>query len=226
MTEFDLNQLSKSPVFEHIKKEDLPNVLSCLKATRQSYDKGNILRSEDLHSRIGIVLEGKLAIHKFIDDGMVQIKVLELYEIFGHEYALAGLESNLYCLIAQKESTVVYFDGKKLISDNIVNCRFRSQINVNLLKELARDNLKTRQQLEFREIKSLKMRILDYLQGQKIQEGPIKIKFNRNELAEYLGVSRPALSKTLAILKEEGVLDYKKNTFIMPSTTISSVSKK
>jgi Mn-dependent DtxR family transcriptional regulator len=34
---------------------------------------------------------------------------------------------------------------------------------------------------------------------------------NRNQLADFLNVSRPSMSREMAKLKEEGVIDYKKN---------------
>ena len=36
---------------------------------------------------------------------------------------------------------------------------------------------------------------------------------NRNELAEYLNVSRPSMSRELARMKKEGLIDYYQNSF-------------
>ena len=40
-----------------------------------------------------------------------------------------------------------------------------------------------------------------------------EIEFNRQELADYLSVERSALSAVLSKMKEEGIIDYYKNTF-------------
>lgn len=42
---------------------------------------------------------------------------------------------------------------------------------------------------------------------------PITIPFNRDELANYLSVDRSALSRELANMKKENIIDYHKNVF-------------
>ena len=39
------------------------------------------------------------------------------------------------------------------------------------------------------------------------------VPYNRNDLAEYLGVDRSVLSRELSKMKKEGILDFDKNTF-------------
>ena len=39
------------------------------------------------------------------------------------------------------------------------------------------------------------------------------ISFNRNELAEFLHVSRPSMSRELSRMKEEGMIDFHQSTF-------------
>ena len=40
-----------------------------------------------------------------------------------------------------------------------------------------------------------------------------KIPLKRNELAEYLHIQRPSLSRELANMKDEGIIDFKGNNF-------------
>ena len=35
-----------------------------------------------------------------------------------------------------------------------------------------------------------------------------KLGINRNEMAEYLNVSRPSMSREMGVMKEEGIIDY------------------
>ena len=48
---------------------------------------------------------------------------------------------------------------------------------------------------------------------QKAGSTTFRILPNRNELAEYLNVSRPSMSRELARMKEEGLIDYYQNSF-------------
>ena len=40
-----------------------------------------------------------------------------------------------------------------------------------------------------------------------------EIPFDRNDMATYLGVNRSALSRELAHMREEGIIDFHKNQF-------------
>ena len=43
----------------------------------------------------------------------------------------------------------------------------------------------------------------------------IHIPFNRQELADYLGVERSALSREMGRMKDEGIIDYNKQNIIL-----------
>jgi CRP-like cAMP-binding protein len=69
--------------------------------------------------------------------------------------------------------------------------------------------------IEYFAIKSVTGKICAYLYDQyKLNGGPLfDIPFDRNELADFLNVSRPTLSRELAKLKEQGIIDYYLNSF-------------
>lgn len=62
---------------------------------------------------------------------------------------------------------------------------------------------------------SLKERIanwlLDCLEGSDGDDDTVYLKMGREELADFLGVARPSLSRALMRLKEEGLIDVEKN---------------
>ena len=58
-------------------------------------------------------------------------------------------------------------------------------------------------------------KLLSYLSQQALQRGSrtFEIPYNRQELADYLGVDRSAMSSELGRMKAEGILNYRKNWF-------------
>ena len=64
-------------------------------------------------------------------------------------------------------------------------------------------------------IKGIKEKLAAFLLNMQKESGnkQFTINMNRNELAEYLNVSRPSMSRDLSSLKAEGIIDYHKNTF-------------
>ena len=63
--------------------------------------------------------------------------------------------------------------------------------------------------------KTLRSKILAYLEQEARNQGSrqFTIPFNRTDLANYLDADRSALTRELARMKEEGLVDYNKNTF-------------
>ena len=63
--------------------------------------------------------------------------------------------------------------------------------------------------------KTIRGRLLSYFSEQAVKGGSLKftIPFNRQQLADYLGVDRSAMSNELSKMQSDGILDYEKNTF-------------
>ena len=63
--------------------------------------------------------------------------------------------------------------------------------------------------------KTTREKLLSYLSQQALLRGgrEFEIPYNRQELADYLGVDRSAMSSELGKLRAEGVLDYRRSWF-------------
>ena len=67
--------------------------------------------------------------------------------------------------------------------------------------------------------KTIRERLLAYLSYQELLIGSpeITIAFNRQQLADYLSVDRSALSKEIGKMQKDGLLEVKKNEFVLKS---------
>ena len=65
--------------------------------------------------------------------------------------------------------------------------------------------------------KSIRGKLLSYLSFQAIRQGSYRfeIPFNRQQLADYLGVDRSALSNELSKMARDGLLSYERNLFTL-----------
>ena len=84
------------------------------------------------------------------------------------------------------------------------------------MKQLKKNILLT-QKIEHITKKSLKEKIISFLSAEalKNKSNSFDIKFDRQELADYLSVDRSALSRELSTLKKQKILDYNKNHFTL-----------
>ncbi len=63
--------------------------------------------------------------------------------------------------------------------------------------------------------RTIRDRVLSYLSAQSREHGSahFTIPFDRQQLADYLGVERSALSAELGKMKKEGLISFRKNEF-------------
>lgn len=54
-----------------------------------------------------------------------------------------------------------------------------------------------------------------YMQSQKNGSSEFDIPFNRQQMADFLAVDRSAMSKELGKLRDEGILEFKRNHFYL-----------
>ena len=64
---------------------------------------------------------------------------------------------------------------------------------------------------------AIRGRLVTYLSAQALEQGSssFSIPFDRQQLADYLGVDRSALSKELGRMRDEGLLETRKNHFLL-----------
>jgi len=67
--------------------------------------------------------------------------------------------------------------------------------------------------------KSMRDKLLSYLSEQAMVNGNshFTIPFDRQQLADYLGVDRSALSNELSKMQKDGLISFKKNEFTLTS---------
>ena len=85
----------------------------------------------------------------------------------------------------------------------------------NLLALSAQKNLTLSRKIFHTAPKTIRGRLLSYLSDQAVRAGSrsFSIPFDRQQLADYLGVERSALSHELGKMRREGLLRFRKNVF-------------
>ncbi|MBO6256868.1 Crp/Fnr family transcriptional regulator, partial [bacterium] len=107
-----------------------------------------------------------------------------------------------------------------LISDRISNpcpngCVFHKQLINNLLHILAHKNVNLTQKIECMSKRTTKEKLLTFLTLESIKQNSKEfyISYDRQSLADYLGVERSAMSAELGKLRKDGVIECEKNWF-------------
>ena len=86
-----------------------------------------------------------------------------------------------------------------------------------MLGILAMKNFMLNHKIDCLSKRTTRERILTYLsfQSKNAKSNSFTIPFNRQELADYLCVDRSAMSSELGKMRDEGILEFSKNKFIL-----------
>ena len=185
--------LKRSKLFSGVGEDDITTMLSCLGARLRTFKKGEYVLRQGEH----------------LDD------ILVLGEIFGEAYVAPESGTLLNDVVALEDSSVFFFDVKRVITTCSSACRFHTMVVQNLFFAISEKNRGLVQKLNYMSRRTTREKLLSYLSEEaKKQNSPyIEIPFNRQQLADYLSVDRSAMSNELCKMRDEGLLEFEKNRF-------------
>lgn len=211
--------LKQTKLFSGIGDDEISSMLSCLGASFRAYKKGEfVLRQGERLSEIMVLVKGNLHIQS--DDYWGNRSILgEICagEMFGEAYATPESGALMNDVVAVTDSAVVAFDVKRIITTCSSACRFHTIVVQNLFFAISEKNRKLVQKLGILSKRSTREKLISYLSEQaKKQNSPsFSIPFNRQQLADFLSVDRSAMSNELCKMRDEGMIRFEKNRFVL-----------
>ena len=209
--------LTNTMLFRGTSAEEAKAMLGCLGSHEKLYEKGNIIyHVGEYVDSMGMVLSGSVNIE--IDDLWGNRTILGHVEaggLFAETYACVPGEPLLVNVVACEKSEVLFLGVSRLLTTCANSCTYHNKLIQNLLQISAQKNLALSRRSLHTSPKSIRGRLLSYLSEQAKQNGSYQftIQFNRQQLADYLGVDRSAMSNELSKMQREGLLAFDKNNF-------------
>ena len=218
MKEF-LNSLAKTALFQGISESEIESMLNCLQARKAEFKKGEyiFLHGESISS-FGILLKGLIHIQKSDYWGNLSIvNAVGPLEMFAEAYAIPGSSVILNDVVAMENSTVIFFDIRKMLTTCTSACVFHTKTVENLFRAVSTKNINLIRKLDHITKKTTREKLISYLseESEKHRSPSFSIPFNRQQLADFLSVDRSAMSLELSKMQKEGLLTYNKNNFTL-----------
>lgn len=209
--------LQKNPLFHEIPQAELPCVLEKLNAHIRQYKKEETIRHfGDPVNFIGIVLEGD--IHILQDDyyGNRSITAsVSAGALFAEAFACAGITELPATIVAATDCRILTVSSHALLQATDETWAYHTILIRNLLGIVARKNMYLNRKLKYTSHKTTAEKLLAYLNDQAKEKGTnaFYIPFNRQQLADYLGVERSAMSAEISKLASLGLIETRRSYF-------------
>lgn len=212
-------ELYRCFLFREMSREKIDSILGLLKGRIRSYQKNEIVISEESEVRdVGILLSGEMCKVRYFSDGTEQmVQKLQKSYMVGLEIAVSMKKTSPYSMYASQPSEVFWFPVRCLEEPGILEETDRIHLYRRIVYFLANEDIRKYRKIEILSSGSVRAKIEKYLRIQKIryQSNEFDIDFNREELASYLGLNRSVLSHELKNMEKDGLLTVRKNHFIL-----------
>lgn len=209
--------LPASPLFRGLPPDSANQLSDAGFLRRKTFSRHEVIfRAGSRVQEIGVVVKGSVHIENLDLWGTKSIlSSVGAGQAFAETYAFCG-DALMVDAVAAEDCEVLFLHTGAL-SDSRVPAGVRSTLLHNLLAVSMRKNLSLSQRIFCTTPKTVRGRLLTYFSAQAARAGSLEfeIPFNRQQMADYLNLDRSALSKELGKMRDEGLLEFEKNHFIL-----------
>jgi CRP-like cAMP-binding protein len=210
--------LIKCALFKGLQADEINSMLGCIKAVSRKFFKGQMIISEDdKSSLIGIVISGSVRIERIDFFGERQvIGKAGPSEIFGEVFAFSGVPYKVD-ILAASDCEILLLQSSDALKVCSKACSFHNQLVLNMVKIVSDKSLRLNEKAMIMSQRTTRSKLLAFLdsKAKACLYNEFDIPYDRQELADYLGVERSALSAELSRMKRDGLIDYHKNHFTL-----------
>ncbi|CUP15826.1 transcriptional activator FtrB [Allocoprococcus comes] len=215
--EQDREAIYRSIFFCDMDRKKADEIINRLDGRTVTYDKGEIIiREREKLNNIGILLDGVLCKVQYYRDGTEQL-VQKLVSSFvvGVEIAVSEKKTSPYDVYASEQAHIFWFPVRVMEEEGVLDLRERIEFYKKAVHFLANEDIRKYRKIELLSIRGIRERIEQYLriQQSRHKSNAFDIEFNREQMANYLGINRSVLSHELKKMEKEGILKVRKNHF-------------
>ncbi len=209
--------LKKCALFRNLEERNLGSLLKCLGAQVRSFAAEEyIFFAGDEINYVGIVASGVIEILKESLAGNKHIVAfLGPSDLFAEGIVCTASRVSPVTVQANEASEVLMIPYERIIKTCGSSCSFHFGLIQNMMLVLGEKNVNLNRKLELLTLKGMREKLASFLMNEaRMRRGnTFQIMLNRTELADYLNVSRTSMTRELARMKEEGLIDFYGSSF-------------
>ena len=206
-------------IFDNIAQENREAMLKCINAYTKEFTKGDfVLSSEDSPMLMGVLQRG--SVHMVTEDMWGSRSLLCMQEpgdLMGETFACAREENYTIGYQAVSDCQVLFMDFGRVMHTCDMMCAFHHRLIENMVKMIAAKNLEFIKKIDVMSKMHMREKILTLLSQYAAAAGSqtFVMPMGRVRMAEYLCVDRSAMSRELAKMAEEGLIEFEHSRFTL-----------
>ena len=206
--------IAQSPLFRGLSGKELETALSLYDAKKTEYPRGSVLAAAGGRlARFGLVLSGVVQVSSDdIDGGTVIMAAVTAGGMFGESLCWLCEPEIPVRITAVTDSAVLWLSPDFMRGECLSPlCREQEKRFISIL---ARRTLVMNDRVQVLSRATIREKLALFFKQYGVQGGvTFTVPFDRESLAAWLGVNRSALSRELAKMRAEGLIDFHKNSF-------------
>ncbi|MDH7479543.1 MAG: Crp/Fnr family transcriptional regulator [Syntrophomonadaceae bacterium] len=208
-----LSVLAGTGLFADIGRTELEIMMNCMQPRICEFKKNDLITvAGDRFDSIGILLKGEAVVARDNAAGDRTImNFLKPGDMFGEMVVFSRNSVWPATVIAQEACAVFFLAREKIVGECGNVCSWHQTLIQNMLRIVSERALALYKRVEYLSIRSMRGKLGTFLleQYQKAGREDFELPMNRNELAEFLNVSRPSMSRELSRMRDEGIIDFR-----------------
>jgi len=203
--------LKDTGLFCEIEPEEIEKMMKCSGAVTKEYMAGDyIFREEDIPQFLYLVLEGEVSIVKDFTSGRQDILyVAGTGDVFGEDFFGPEQKPYWFNAVTTAKTIVLLLPWKFFYGFCRNACEHHQQLIRNMLEIMAVRNFDMTKKAHILSSTTLREKISVWLL-ETMKDGVVDTGMNREQMAAYLGVTRPSLSREMMKMQKEGIISIEK----------------
>lgn len=204
-----LEMLQSNILFQGMTKEEISQCLTCSNAKTREFTKDEmIFEQTDVPNALYVLLKGSIIVCKDSVDGKRYIAT-QIYEndIFGEVFVFLDKVTYTYYGVATNYSVVLEIPKAFFYKTCGSSCAGHHSLIYNLLRILAQKAYFLNNKVQLLTSGTLRQKITKFILENCNGEKYIKLNMNREQMADYLNVTRPSLSRELINMQKDNLIE-------------------
>lgn len=216
-----LRLIRKNCLFNGFDDNEINNLFDCMQGKIVMKSKGMLIAKEDTEvNQLCIILEGDLLLFITKLNGSKEpISMLSSGEMFGlHQYYLPSKKLG-FNAVAASDVTLLYLNTSTIVTMCNKACPYHQTLIHRVLKNLSMQIEELESNNNYITIKGMRQKIAKLIYDKYLEVGEkvVFLGMDRNQMATYLNVSRPSMSREMMRMRDEGIFDFRKDKITINS---------